>query len=66
MAVPDKIEVKISNLDVGQAISAADVVLPEGAELAEAGTTPIVSCNEKSAQEEEEVEEAAPAAEPAE
>ena len=47
IAVIDKIEVKISNLDVGQAFSAADIVLPEGAELAEAGTTPIVSCAEK-------------------
>ena len=47
IAVIDKIEVKISSLDVGQAFSAADIVLPEGAELAEAGTTPIVSCAEK-------------------
>ena len=66
MSVPDKIEVRISKLDVGQAISAADIVLPEGAELAEASTTPIVSCNEKSQEEEVEEEVAAPAAEPAE
>ena len=47
IAVIDKIEVKIGDLDVGQAFAAADIVLPEGAELAEAGTTPIVSCSEK-------------------
>lgn len=65
-AVPDKIEIRISNLDVGQAISAADIVLPEGAELTEASTTPIVSCNEKSSQEDGDEEGSAPAAEPAE
>lgn len=64
IAVIDKIEVKISSLDVGQALSAADIVLPEGAELDEAGTTPIVSCAEK-AKEDDESEEA-PAAPPAE
>ncbi len=53
IAVPDKIEVKISSLEVGQAIVASDVVLPEGAELAEAGTTPIVSCAEKAQEEDE-------------
>ncbi len=42
--VPDKIELKISDLDVDQMIDASQVPLPEGAELAEAGTTPIVSC----------------------
>ena len=67
ISLPDKIEVKISKLDVGQAISASDILLPEGAELAEAGTTPIVSCAEKVAEVEEEDEVvAAPAAEPAE
>jgi len=42
--IPEKIELRISDLDVDQMISAADVTLPEGATLAEAGTTPIVSC----------------------
>lgn len=65
IAVPDKIEVKISSLEVGQSIAASDVVLPEGAELAEAGTTPIISCSEK-AQEVEEEESETPPAEPAE
>ena len=55
---------KISGLDVGQALSAADIVLPDGAELDEAGTTPIVSCAEKSQDSDEEEETtAAPPAE---
>lgn len=48
LKVPDKIELKITNLDIDQTISAADIPLPEGVELAEAGTTPIVSCASKS------------------
>ncbi|MFT5301668.1 MAG: large subunit ribosomal protein L25 [Mariniblastus sp.] len=43
-AIPEKLELKISDLDVGQSLSASDVPLPAGATLAEAGTTPIVSC----------------------
>lgn len=42
--VPDKIEVRISDLGVDQMIDASQIVLPEGAKIAEAGTTPIVSC----------------------
>ena len=42
--IPEKIELRISDLDVDQSLSASDVPLPEGATLAEAGTTPIVSC----------------------
>ena len=42
--LPDKIELKISELDVDQMISTGDVPLPTGASLAEAATTPIVSC----------------------
>jgi large subunit ribosomal protein L25 len=47
LKVPDKIELRISELDIDQTISAGDVPLPEGAELAEAATTPIVSCAPK-------------------
>lgn len=47
LRVPDKIELKITDLDIDQTISASDVPLPEGVELAEAGTTPIVSCAPK-------------------
>ncbi|MDA7880039.1 50S ribosomal protein L25 [Mariniblastus sp.] len=42
--VPEKIELKIADLDVDQVIDASQLVLPGGASLAEAGTTPIVSC----------------------
>ncbi len=42
--IPEKIELRISELEVDQVISAAEVELPDGATLAEAGTTPIVSC----------------------
>ena len=34
LALPDQVEVDISQLDVGHAISAADIKLPEGVELA--------------------------------
>ena len=43
--LPDKLEVKINDLEVDQSISASDVELPQGAELAEDGNTPIVSCS---------------------
>ena len=43
-AVPEKSELRIADLDVDQVIDASQLVLPEGASLAEAGTTPIVSC----------------------
>lgn len=43
-AVPEKIELRINDLDVDQAISAGEVPLPAGATIAEAGTTPIISC----------------------
>ena len=43
--VPDKLEVRVSELDVDQAITAGEIELPQGATLAEAETTPIVSCS---------------------
>lgn len=54
--LPDKLELKIAELQVGQSISASEVELPAGAELAEAGTTPIVSCSVVAATEQEETE----------
>jgi len=60
--LPDKIELKISELEVDQMIQASDVQLPEGVMLAEAGTTPIVSCSVPT--ERPEIEEEAGAAEP--
>ncbi len=43
--LPEKLEIKIVDLEVEQSISAGDVELPAGATLAEAATTPIVSCS---------------------
>ena len=59
-AMVDKIELKITDLDVDQSYTASDVTLPEGAELAEEGTTPIVSCALPAVEKEE--EETTPAA----
>lgn len=42
--LPDKIDLKISDLDVDQTIHAGEVPLPEGATIAEDSNTPIVSC----------------------
>ena len=53
--LPDKIELKIGDLEVDQMIDASQIPLPEGAELAEAGTTPIVSCALPTEQVEEEI-----------
>ena len=50
--LPEQIELSISDLDIEQSISAAEVPLPEGASLAEDGTTPIVACNPKATEEE--------------
>jgi large subunit ribosomal protein L25 len=61
--VPDKLEVRISELDVDQTITAGDVELPQGASIAEAETTPIVSCAMPVEMVEEEIE-AGDAAEP--
>ena len=60
--LPDKIELKISELDVDQMIVASQIPMPEGATVAEAGTTPIVSCSVPS--ERPEIEEEAGDAEP--
>ena len=52
--LPDKIELKIGDLGVDQMIDASQIPLPAGAKLAEAGTTPIVSCAVPTEQVEEE------------
>jgi len=59
--LPEKLEIKIAELKIDQSISASEVELPTGAELAEAGTTPIVSCSISGAAEtkEEETEDGA-------
>ncbi|MEL7500355.1 MAG: 50S ribosomal protein L25 [Planctomycetota bacterium] len=62
--LPEKIEVNISELDVDQTISASDIVLPQGVELGEDGTTPIVICTPKASDEPEDADgEPTPAAE---
>lgn len=43
--LPDKIELKIGDLDVNKSITAGEIPLPDGATLAEAATTPIISCS---------------------
>lgn len=53
--VPDKIELRIGDLEVDQTIVAGQIPLPEGAKLAEAETTPIVSCALPSEQADEEI-----------
>ena len=53
--LPDKIELRISDLEVDQMIDASQIPLPSGAKLAEAGTTPIVSCSVPTVQAEPEV-----------
>ena len=55
--LPDKIELKIGDLEVNQSITAGDVPLPDGATLAEAATTPIVSCSVVAKEEDTEAEE---------
>ena len=43
--LPDRIELKVSDLDVDQSINAGEVPLPQGATIAEDANTPIVSCS---------------------
>ena len=52
-SVPEKIDLNVSDLDVDQSITAGDVPLPEGCEIAEDTSTPIVSCTPKASAEDE-------------
>ena len=56
--VPDKLEVNINHLEIGQTLHASDVELPEGAELLSSPEDIVVQCVEPI---EEEVEEEAEA-----
>ena len=58
--VPDKLEVNINHLEIGQSVHAGEVPLPEGAELLSSPDEVVVQCTE--AVEVEEVEEGAEAA----
>jgi large subunit ribosomal protein L25 len=42
--IPEKLELKIADLDVGQSLRARDIVLPEGATLVTAPDLVIVAC----------------------
>lgn len=68
LSIPESLTVSIAGAEVGTLITAADVVLPEGATLAEAGDNLVVAVQaaqaaevESSADETEDAEEEAPA-----
>ena len=63
-AVPDNIVCEIGGLELDGVISAGDLELPEGAELARSPDQTIASCQEPQKQAEEEAEEATEGAEP--
>jgi large subunit ribosomal protein L25 len=66
-SIPDKLEASLKRLELGGTITAADLTLPEGAELRVPETTVLVSCVIRGVEaDEEEEEEAAAAAGPAE
>lgn len=44
LSIPDKLEVRINNLELGKAIHANEVTLPEGATLLTDGHAVVVSC----------------------
>lgn len=64
-AVPDRLELSINELELGQALTAADIPLPEGAKLVTDPDTTVVTCEEPTEMPEEEAEgELGAAAEP--
>ncbi len=64
-AVPDRLELSINELELGQALTAADIDLPEGARLVTDPETTVVTCEEPTEAPEEEAEaELGAAAEP--
>lgn len=63
-ALPDKIEVRINDLELDQTITVADLVLPEGAKAIAEPTDGIVQCAEPTAVAEEDDAAEAGAAEP--
>lgn len=60
MKIPEKIEVTINELEVGDTIVASQLELPEGAELLGDPDAPVVSCEEIVEVEEEDAAEALP------
>jgi large subunit ribosomal protein L25 len=63
-AIPEKITVRVTNLDVGQSILAKDLELPEGAKLLSNPETLVVHCVEAKVEEEEAAPAVAEGAEP--
>ena len=63
-AVPEKIEVNINHLELGQAIHISDLVLPEGSVALTSAEFLVVSCAEAVESSEDEVSGAADGAEP--
>jgi len=65
IAIPEELELKIAELEVGQSLTAADVVLPEKVELKSDPTMVLVTCSEPTAAaDEDETAAAADGAEP--
>ena len=62
--IPEELEVKISELELGQAVAAGDVELPKKVQLKTAADTVLVICSEPSAESEVEAAAAADGAEP--
>lgn len=63
-AVPDRLEVRINDLELGGVIKASEVSLPEGAELLNSADDVVVTCVDAAGQEEEEKEASDTPAEP--
>lgn len=63
-AVPEKLELKINDLELDGTLMASDIPLDDGVKLVTDAETPIVQCVEVVVQEEPEAEEGATAAEP--
>lgn len=64
LSIPERIEVNINDLKVGDSITAADLQLPPGVKLISDDEAVIVQCVEARAEEEEEEAAAAASAEP--
>jgi len=66
LQIPENIEVNVNDLQIGDSITASDLVLPPGAKLLSDPDALVVQCVEPRAEEEEEeaIEGAAAGAEP--
>jgi len=60
MAIPDKLQVSINGLNIGDAITVSKVELPDGAKLISGGDVNVVTCTEASTEDDEETAEAMP------